>query len=261
MKVLFLTIVVVSLVLIQDHGFAQNQPTKIPPNVSAPTNVNPPGVTITTQVPAMRVEHSRPASNSALTPPTSLTVSPTEVGSLTAKEILAANSQAVAHVATMYQYFGLFITIIVSLIGIGVGGAGWFAWKSLKEFKEDWNKQFLEEKGRMKDALEKEIEKHTLRINEAAASAEESARKAALDAQSVEDNKIILNEALKDVDKIKQKLAGTRTSVETEFEIETSPPSKGPTQVTEPVDSSETEEDVKVATRLKGKIKPENGEA
>jgi hypothetical protein len=54
---------------------------------------------------------SSPAGASATIAP------PADIASLIAKEVLSANNQVVSQVASMYQNFGLFITIIVTLVG------------------------------------------------------------------------------------------------------------------------------------------------
>ncbi len=87
-------------------------------------------------------------------PPTSVTsnqvnlpTSPSTVGStpnspvLTGADILSANNQVIAQVALMYQHLGLFITIIVTLVG---GVATWMSYvakKTVHEFVSEWKEK------------------------------------------------------------------------------------------------------------------------
>jgi uncharacterized membrane protein len=211
---------------------------------------------VTVQVPANQIQQS-PASNGVALSANPLTISPTDVGSLTAKEILAANNQAVSQVASMYQYFGLFITIIVTLLG-GFGVIlGFVARRSLKEFIQEWDRKLQSLQKDMKESLEKDMKESLERLHDSVSQAEDSANKAAEHAQSIMDTAAILDKVLRDVDTIRAKFTAVNNASEAESYGET----PGPAAAEASVEPSPSEEDAEVAARLEGKIELKDGEA
>lgn len=176
------------------------------------------------------------------TPPIAL---PSDIASLNAKEILSANNQVVSQVASMFQLFGLFITIIVTLLGIFAALLGYLARKSVQEFIQDWTNRFKSHEDSIKESLAK--------IRDAVGDAERSARKAAEHEQSINASQQVLNRALKDIDRWQAGIAAgachDRSGAAPSVPI---PPQK--TEQASP--ESLPEEDAEVSKLLKGKIKP-----
>jgi len=189
----------------------------------------------------------------SLTAASSPTVAPpADIASVIAKEVLSANNQVVGQVASMYQNFGLFITIIVTLVG---GIATWMSYvarKSVQEFIQEWTKKM--------ESLENDMKEDLTRLRDAVAEAEGSAKKAQGYAQSIEDSKEIVNKILKDYDRFRA-ISTFTPQLGEEKEVVVSaqsvPEGGGERRPSEP---SANEEDAQVAERLKGKIDTPNDE-
>jgi hypothetical protein len=176
---------------------------------------------------------------------------PADIASLTAKEILAANNQVVNHLASMYQNFGLFLTIIVTLVGIIATGLSFMANKSVKDFIKEWNKKI--------ESIESEMKASLNRLNNAVSEAESSARKAAASALSVDDSKIVLNKSLEDVARMQASIALLHPQDVGE-QHDVPPSSKEAVVIPPPSQFPDTDEDAEVSARLKGKINSTEGE-
>ena len=218
---------------------------------SSSSPVTPGPLVGVTQPPPVNTQKAGAASSLAGTA-SATTAPPTDIASAVAKEILSANNQVVSQVASMYQNFGLFITIIVTLVG---GIATWMSYiarKSVQEFIQEWTKkmEFLEND--MKEALK--------RLRDAVAEAEASAKKAAGHEQSIEDSKKVVTKALEDVDRLRVGVASLYAQRGGEE------PAAAPQPVEEaPVEEPRSEplaaeEDAEVTARLKDKINPPEGE-
>jgi hypothetical protein len=186
------------------------------------------------------------ASTTAAAPHMSATP-PSDVSSLTAKEILAANNLMIGNVAGMYQSLGLFITVIVTLVGGGVGVIAYVARKDVKEFIHEWD-------DRLK-TLAKDGDDSAKRLRDLVAEAEKSANKAAEYSKSIEGDREVLNRALKDLDRFRaasdgrsdESGGGSSAAVAAE---------PGPMAAESEIDPEVTQEDAEVAARLNGKIEP-----
>lgn len=146
----------------------------------------------------------------------------------------------------MYQKFGLFITIIVTLVG---GVATWMSYvarRSVQEFIQEWTEKVK--------SLESDMKEDLKRLRDAVTEAEGSAQKAAGHAQSIEDSKEIVGKILQDYDRLRSiptLSAQLGVSPQPIVEAALAQPSQEPPA---------TEEDAEVANRLKGKIDPPEGE-
>lgn len=216
-----------------------------------------------TSLPAAQTEQSSTISNPAMQPSPAIT-SPPDVSPVVLKEILSANNQVVSQVASMYQNFGILITIIVSLVGVFAGVLGFYATRSVREFLREWNNKMESLEKATKSSLEswdREIRRSVDKVHEAVAEAENSANKAAEHARSIEDNKIVLNKTLEDVDQLRARVEWLRAQVGAEE------PGVGPArtvpeaEVAQPLpEPISTEEEAEVAARLKDKIDPKGDE-
>jgi F0F1-type ATP synthase membrane subunit b/b' len=184
-----------------------------------------------------------------LTPP----ASPQTVPSLTAKELLDANSQAVTHLASMFQMFGVLITIIVGVVGVLATWLGILAKKSVNEMVADWSKKL--------EAIKADMEAAKAKLQEAVAQAQSSANDANRQAQSITDAQTVFNKTLQDLDTIKAKLAALSVTPATTpapaTEAAVPPPPNGPApSAVETVTAAESAE---VANLLKGKLPEQTG--
>jgi hypothetical protein len=167
------------------------------------------------------------------------------------KEILSANNQVVNQVASMYQHFGLFLTIIVTLVG---GIATWLsvmAKRSVNEFIKEWT-------DKMK-LLESEIKNSMNRLHEAVAEAEGSAKKAATHEQTLQNGVLILNQALQERDRLRENFTSQHTQ-KSEEQSDLPSSSAEATVIPPPTQSSVTDEDAEVSALLKDKIDLPEGE-
>jgi hypothetical protein len=211
--------------------------TNLPVGVAQPPTVN---------------TQQRTAASSTAAPPSATIAFPSDIGSQTVKEILSANNQVLSQVASMYQNLGLFITIIVTLVG---GIATWMSYiarKSVHEFIQEWTKKMESLENDMKEALK--------RLHDAVAEAEASVKRAATHEQSIEDSKKVVNKTLEDVDRL-------RVSVESLYaqhrgEVAAAAPEPVAEAAVEqpPSEPLSAEEDAEVAARLKDKINSPEGE-
>ncbi|MEJ0091338.1 MAG: DUF3149 domain-containing protein [Limisphaerales bacterium] len=193
---LLLTVWLLSLISLAN---AQQSPIKIP-NV----DTNPPAIAIPSQptnppfVALQGVDGGVKPQVPPLSPSMPQIALPADIASLTAKEILSANNQVVGQIATMYQHFGLFITIIVTMLGIIATVVGYFIRKSVHELVGEWTKKF--------EKIEAEMEKSRNRLLAAVNEAEGSAKDAAASAESIDDDKKVLSQAIKDVDRLRERV-------------------------------------------------------
>jgi uncharacterized membrane protein YccC len=142
----------------------------------------------------------------------------------------------------MYQNLGLFITIIVTLVG---GVATWMSYvarKSVHEFIQEWTEKVK--------SLENDMKGDLKRLHDAVTEAEGSAKKAAEHERAIEDSKKILDKILEDYDRLRA-IPSLATQLRVEEERTTEQP---PQEVPTP------EEDAAVEARLRGKIDPPIGE-
>jgi hypothetical protein len=240
------TLIALFATVIFSHSASDAQTLPAKSNINAPSS---PGVSVTTNPPVAAAPANSPQAATASSPTvtSSLTIAPpADIASLTAKEILSANNQVVSHIASMYQNLGLFITIIVTLVG---GVATWMSFvarRSVHEFIQEWSKKLESVENEMKESLK--------RLREAVGEAETSANKAAKHARSIEDSEKVLNKTLIEVDRLRAKLSGEQSAVEPPepiAEAASRPPSPEP---------QTAEEDAEVAARLQGKIDSPEGE-
>jgi len=185
---------------------------------------------------------------------------PADIASLTAKEILAANNQVVSQVATMYQHLGLFITIMLTLLGLVASALSYVIRKSVQEFIQEWTKKFERREKIMNDewanklkAFEDDVKLSLEKIHNAVNKAEGSAIKAARHELSLEDNMRVLDQNLKQVDRLKMDIVNLKEQPQI-----ANPPQPlamdAPMQVVpEPTIAGE---DAEVANFLKDKINP-----
>lgn len=189
-----------------------------------------------------------PTTQSEATPPkTSAPVPviapPADIASLTAKEILSANNQVVCQVASMYQHLGLFITIIVTLLGVVATYMGYVARKSLSDFIQDWNKKL--------ETLENDLKADKVKMLDAIRDAEASARKAAEHERSITDSKQVLSETLKEVDRLRQSVSAICEQVR---QTPTNPQIGAPSVTQPQPEAVSASEAAEVAAQLEGKI-------
>lgn len=212
----------------------------------------------------------QPAQSSSTPPPFSATPAPTpaplislappaDIASLNAREILAANNAVVGQVATMYQHFGLLITVIVTAVGAFATWMSYLARKNVHEFIAEWDKKLQEKEQQIDKALEKS--------REAEAMATRSAVEAERHARSIEASLTVLSQSLQradelraQVDQIRDKLAALASEVRapvptaTAPSPETPPPPSDGQAVDDPISTSE---EASVADRLKGRLPPD----
>lgn len=187
-------------------------------------------------------------------PPAPPTIAvPADIASLTAKEILAANNQVVAQVASMYQHLGLFITIIITLVGIAVTVIGYFARKSVHELIAEWKIKLAS----TQDDMQKTKDKLTLAVTET----ETKAANAAKDAQSLNDGVKILQQALTEVDQLRTRVAQLADELQKQqaqqLNGSASQPAANQEQAADPVSTTEaalTHEANEVSKLLSGKV-------
>lgn len=194
-----------------------------------------------------------PPPKSGPTAPLSATIAPpADITSLTAKEILSANNQVVSQVASMYQNLGLFITIIVTLVG---GVATWMSYvakKSVQEFIQEWTKKM--------ESLENDMKEASKRLHDAVNAAETSAKKAAGHEQSIEDSKKVVNKTLEDVDRLRVGVASLSAQFRGEEAAAAPQPVAEAAVEQPPSEPLAADEDAEVAARLKDKINSPEGE-
>ena len=175
-----------------------------------------------------------------------------DIASLTARDILAANNQVVGQVASMYQHLGLFITIIVTLVGGIATLMSFLARRSVHEFIQEWTRKL--------EYIEKDLKDSRDRIHDAVEEAEASATKAAGHEHSLGDSKKVLAETLREVDRLRTGVASLSAQVQqtpaapanvAQAAAPEAPEAAGAEVVPEP---SAANEDAEVAARLKGKI-------
>ncbi len=216
---------------------------------SSPVTAGPPvGVAQPPPVNAQKAAAaSSPAGASAAT-----IAPPADIASLIAKEVLSANNQVVSQVASMYQNFGLFITIIVTLVGGIAIWVSYVARKSVQEFIQEWTKKM--------ESIENDMKEDLKRLRDAVAEAEGSAKKAGGHAQSIEDSKEIVSKILEDYDRLRA-IPTFSAQFRGEEEVAVSPQPVAETPLAQPPQGPlATEEDAEVADRLKGKIDTPEGE-
>jgi hypothetical protein len=249
MKKAILTALFASILLLHSASDAQALLAKSNINTSS-SPVFP--VTVSSPVGAAPAISQQATATPSSTAPSSPTIAPpADIASLTAKEILSANNQVVNQVASMYQNLGLFITIIVTLVG---GVATWMSYvarKSVHEFIQEWTKKLESVENEMKESLK--------RLRVAVAEADASAKKAAGHEQSIEDSTKVVNKTLKDIDALKLGVASLSAQVRGEEVSAVAQPATeagGDQPVSEPLAA---EEDAEVAARLKDKINSSKG--
>lgn len=230
-------------------------PTNAPPVPVSPQTSNPPiGVTQppVVQPPPADMQPQAVATSPTTSPPV-ITTPPADIGSLIAKEVLSANNQVVSQVASMYQNLGLFITIIVTLVG---GVATWMSYvarKSVHEFIQEWTEKMK--------SLENDMKEASKRLHETVAEAENSAQKAAGYERSIEDSKKVLSKTLEDVDRLRAGVASLHDQLRREEAAGALPKPVTEVAIEQPItEPLIAEEDEEVAVRLKGKINPAEGE-
>ena len=193
-----------------------------------------------------RVQATDPAA-----PSSAITAPPGDITSLIVKEILSANNQVVSQVASMYQNLGLFITIIVTLVG---GVATWMSYvarRSVQEFIQEWTEKVK--------SLESDMKEDLKRLRDAVAEAEGSAKKAAEHEQSIKDSQKIVDKILEDYDRLRA-IPELSTQLRGEEERAVSPqPVTGTSLGRFPQEALAPEEEAEVTDRLKGKINPPEG--
>ncbi len=252
MKNAILTALFASILLLHSASDAQTIPAKSNINASS-SPVFP--VTANSSVGAAPANSQQAVAASSPTAPSLPTIAPpADIASLTAKEILSANNQVVNQVASMYQNLGLFITIIVTLVG---GVATWLSYvarRSVQEFIQEWTKKLELIENNMKEVLQ--------RLHDAVTEAEASAKKAAGHEQSIEDSTKVVSKTLKDIDALTLRLGVASLSDQVRGEevsavAQPAGEAGGDQPASEPLAA---EEDAEVAARLKDKINsPEGG--
>lgn len=174
------------------------------------------------------------------------------------KDAIAANNQTVSHVSGIFQAFGWWIGILITILGAGAGIGGWFAFKSLHELNAEHQKrlkkaeaQWQEEWKSFQAKATRELESLVENARKQADAAESSARQAEKHAAAIENSRGILNQALIDIDALQGKhraVVAGHCSVNTPLTGTTSSP---------PVDKTEepTEEEAEqIKAGLKGKL-------
>jgi hypothetical protein len=251
MKRVILLAAIASVLVFQSASYtenmlAQTKPSRLP---ALPSATNLP--IVVTKGPSVQPQQSSTVSNPA-TQPSSPVTSPPDVSPLVLKEILSANNQVVSQVASMYQNFGLFITIIVTFVSVIATLIGFLARRSVQGFIREWTKKM--------EPLEKEMKDSLNRLREAVTVAEGSAKKAADHEQSIKDNIAVLNKALEDVDRLQTSLESCLAQVRGEgAAVRPSATVAEGAVVQHSPEPSTTEEDAEVAAHLQGKIDPEEG--
>jgi hypothetical protein len=204
-------IVLAAIACLQPVAAQTAAPTPLqPPTVAQPAT--PPSLPVVTQVPpAAPVVTQPPASLSA--PPPVVTVAqplptgpnpfvslapPADIASLTAKEILAANNAVVLQVATMYQHFGLLITVLVTVAAVFASYMSYVARKNVQEFVAEWDKKL--------QGKELQIDSTLQRARDAEQTAAKSATEAEKHANSLTAVLPVINMALTQVDLIRAQL-------------------------------------------------------
>lgn len=217
-------------------------------------------------IPRQTAELGKQPESSSSGPPTASVLPPhlppSDVPSLTAKEILAANNQVISNVAAMYQHLGLFITIMTSLVGAAVAVIAFFARKSVHDFIDNWKEQLESLKQEESTKFSAAVAAAEAKLQAAVRAAEQSARIAAGHAQSIEDSKTVMATTLSEVDAMRRRFDSSPEQVAAELPIATSTTGTNVaagdestalgTQSATPQNSSV--EDAEVAERLRGKM-------
>jgi len=169
---------------------------------------------------------------------------------LTTKEILDANSQAVTHLATMFQTFGLLITAIVAVGGALASWLGLAMKKSFTEMVTDWTTKL--------GVIKAEMEAAKLRLQTAVEQAEKSAADASRTAQSIIDAQTVLSKTLQDLDGMKAMFAAQASDPAQRLAAPPSEGSASPPDSTHeqpaPVESVSEAETAEIKNMLKGKL-------
>jgi hypothetical protein len=203
-----------------------------------------------TLAPPGKPEQSQAFSRSATASLSAIT--PTSDISLLLKEMLSTNNQVVSQVAQMYQNLGLFITIIVTLVGVIATLLAFLARRSVQGFIHDWTKKM--------ENLEKDMKASLNRLHETVFEAETSAKKAAGYEESFKENIAVLNKSLEKVDRLQTDLQPYLAQTRVEEPTLGPPlPSVEDIEVPHSSEPSTAEEDAEVEAYLKGKIDPEGG--
>ncbi len=176
------------------------------------------------------------------------------------KDAVEANNKTVDKVASVFQGFGWWIGILASIVSLGAGVVGWFAFKSLRDFNDEYRKriaradaQWRAEWEDFRDKAVKELEKIRTQAKEQADDAEKSARRAGQHESEIDSTRAVLEKALTDIDQLQAKLR-------TKLGEETAPPgpevaitteASGPAPLGDALSREDTDE---VKERLKGKL-------
>lgn len=218
----------------------------IPP-VATPTPAASPAISVPTVTQTFTVGAAQPVASAAPFP-----VPATVNSGLTTKEILDANSQAVTHLATMFQTFGLLITAIVAVAGALATWLGLVMRKSFAEMVTDWTNKLA--------VIKAEMDAAKLRMQAAVDQAEKSAADASRTAQSILDAQTVMSKTLQDLDGMKAKFA-SQASDKTGQTAAASPgsessagPSEIPRDESAPVEGVSEAETAEIKDMLKGKL-------
>jgi hypothetical protein len=198
--------------------------------------------------PATVTSSSVQPANQGITPP-----APPQVPSLTAKELLDANSQAVTHLASMFQMFAALITIIVGVVGLLATWLGLFLKKSVAETVAEWSKKL--------ETIKTEMDAAKAKLHEAVSQAQASASDASRQAQSITDAQTVLSKTLQELDTVKAKLAALTETGAGNFSARSTPEGgAAPTpSIASTVETVTPAESAEVADLLKGKLPPQPG--
>jgi hypothetical protein len=114
------------------------QPQVVNTNTSAPSSPLTAGVTAPSAPTPVAPDFQAPAT------PSISPLSRTQDGNaITVKDALALTDQTVGKLASMYQSFALFITGIVTVVGLLGTAMAYFARKSVHDFMAEWKDKFL----------------------------------------------------------------------------------------------------------------------
>ncbi|MEI8089011.1 MAG: hypothetical protein WCG63_05380 [Opitutaceae bacterium] len=249
--------------------------TAVIPQVVTPALTASPATSVPTVTQAFTVGAAQP-----VVPAAPLPVPATINSGLTTKEILDANSQAVTHLATMFQTFGLLITAIVAVGGALATWLGLTMKKGFSEMMTDWTtklgviKSEMEaEKLRLQSEMEAakirlqgEMDAAKLRLQAAVEQADKSAADASRTAQSILDAQTVMSKTLQYNDEMRAKFAsqmsnttGPSAAAAPGSESSAVPP-ESPREQSAPVESVSEAETAEIKNMLKGKLGSPPGE-
>jgi hypothetical protein len=176
------------------------------------------------------------------------------------KDAIEANNKTVDRVAGIFQGFGWWIGILASIVSLGAGVVGWFAFKSLRDFNDeyrrriakaekDWRDEWTEFQQKATTTLEGILNKARTQVDEAEASARRAGRYEA----EIQSTKAVLDRALTELDETRAKILAQLQAGGSQGAKPPVTPAKTETTI-EKTETLSAEDNAEVKEKLRGKI-------